>query len=376
MVIKRKKPTLLISASILVLILVSLACYAPFGNPPVVTVVVTQVYQPIGETPQNTSVSESSIPPTITISTTATPPPATATIVHLTRPGTYGGGGPYVWDSDSSVTASQHRPQGGEYFDRNLYERPFNAQTQDTYFPQVDITKSSILTGSPWIYAAVTLKAVSPDTGILDGAYGIEMDLNKDGRGDYLVLVTQPLDSDWSTDGVQVWRDSNKDVGDGTPIQSDPPQNGNGYDDLIFDQGKGNDPDLAWARVSPNKSNEVWFAFKPALINDSQEFLWSAWAQMNGLHPNWLDYNDHFTHDEAGSPLPDISQYPLKELAEVDNTCRWAVGFTPNGNEPGLCPLPDTPTPVPPTATSAPTFHLLVPMYPFHTKTPTPYTLY
>ena len=40
-----------------------------------------------------------------------------------------------------------------------------------------------------------------------------------------------------------------------------------------------------------------------------------------------------------------LAQYPLKQLAELDNTCRWSVGFTPDGTEPGLChiaqPEPD-----------------------------------
>jgi hypothetical protein len=165
-------------------------------------------------------------------------------------------------------------------------------------------------------------------------------------------------------------------VGHNTPVRSDPPQTGNGYDELVFDQGKGADPDLAWARVASTKPNEVWFAFKSSLIQNSGEFLWGAWAQNGGLHPDWLDYNDHFTHDQAGSPLPGINQYPMKELAEMDNTCRWTVGFTPLGNEPGLCPLPPTPTPVPPTATVRPTFRLIVTMIFIKTKTPTPYELY
>jgi hypothetical protein len=40
---------------------------------------------------------------------------------------------------------------------------------------------------------------------------------------------------------------------------------------------------------------------------------------------------------QAGSPLAG-SNYPLKALYLVDNTCRWKYGFTPTGNEIGLCP--------------------------------------
>jgi hypothetical protein len=43
------------------------------------------------------------------------------------------------------------------------------------------------------------------------------------------------------------------------------------------------------------------------------------------------------THAQAGSPLADYTVYPLKAMAEIDNTCRLAVGFDPTGLEPGLC---------------------------------------
>ena len=75
--------------------------------------------------------------------------------------------------------------------------------------------------------------------------------------------------------------------------------------------------------------------------------MWGAWAQMGGLHPELFDYNDHFTLAQAGDPFPGNANYPIKALAELDNTCRWAVGFTPNGSEPGLCQHAPTPTPYP-----------------------------
>ncbi len=370
-----RKKVLSVLTAVLVVLLAVLACSAPIGNTRVVTVVVTQVIPPDSGVSPAESLPAPDVP-TSTESSTATPEPptATVTVAHVSRPGNFAAGGPYMWDSDSSVTASQNRPQGGEYFDNNLYERPFNAGTQDTYFPQIDILKSALLNGSPWVYASITLKGTSPTSGQLDAAYALELDINRDGRGDYLIVVNNPATGDWSTDGVQVWHDSNYDVGGYTPVRSDPPQRGNGYDDLLFDQGQGADPDLAWARVSSDKPNEVWFAFKPALINSAQQFMWGAWAQNGGMHPDWLDYNDHFTHDQAGSPLPGVSQYPLKDLAEVDNTCRWAIGFTPTGSEPGICPLPATATPVPPTETQRPTIRLtLILMYPIITPTPTIY---
>jgi len=54
-----------------------------------------------------------------------------------------------------------------------------------------------------------------------------------------------------------------------------------------------------------------------------------------------LDYVDRFTVEEAGSPERSEKEYPLKALHSVDNACREAYGFKPNGEEPGLCPRPE-----------------------------------
>jgi hypothetical protein len=62
--------------------------------------------------------------------------------------------------------------------------------------------------------------------------------------------------------------------------------------------------------------------------------------------PSLFDYNDHLNLRQAGSPLSTSPDYPLKRLASVDNTCRWAFGFAPRGVEAGLCGF-ERPTPVP-----------------------------
>jgi hypothetical protein len=117
-------------------------------------------------------------------------------------------------------------------------------------------------------------------------------------------------------------------------------------------QGVGADPDAAWTRISPSDANSVQIAFKSSLIKDAGSFMWGAWAMDDSmLHPDWFDFNDHFTLAQSGSPLiEDTTNNPLKELAEVDNIWRWVVGFIPTGNEPGICPVPATST-TKPTAT-------------------------
>jgi hypothetical protein len=202
------------------------------------------------------------------------------------------------------------------------------------------------------VYVVITLVGQNPSGGLL-GDYGVEVDLNVDGRGNVLLMAAKP-GATWSTDGVRVWQDGNHDVGAAHPIQSDAPVNGDGYETVVFDQGVGTDPDAAWARISPTDPNSVQIAFKRAVISDDDKFTWGAWAMNESmLNPAWFDYNDHFTVAEAGSSLSELTQYyPLKAFAEVDNTCRWAVGFTPTGSELGICPVPATPTPLPPATIS------------------------
>jgi hypothetical protein len=146
---------------------------------------------------------------------------------------------------------------------------------------------------------------------------------------------------------VRAWLDNNHDVGGANPLLSDAPAHGDGYETLAFDQGHGSDPDVAWARVSPADPATVQVAFKKSLISNDGMFTWGGWVDKGVFNPAWYDYNDYFTHADAGSPLSELTQYyPLKALFEVDNTCRWSVGFTPTGSEPGVCPVPPTPTPI------------------------------
>jgi hypothetical protein len=273
---------------------------------------------------------------------TETPEP-TATIVHLTRPGDFPGGRESgMTDPDSSTTAAEKRVSRGENFAANLFERPFSAETME-YLPDLDIVHTTLNRSGGWVYLKIKMQGTRD--GKLQGTYGIELDLNLDGRGEWLILASN-LQADWSTDGVRVWKDTNRDVGGRIALQADSSP-GDGYDQLVFDQGIGVDPDTAWARVDPADPNAALIAFKYSLIGNDPEFLWGAWADHGVANPGWYDYNDHFTHDQAGSPITGLAQYPLKGLAQVDNTCRWTVGFIPTGSEPGICPVPATPTPTP-----------------------------
>ncbi|MEE4195802.1 MAG: SdrD B-like domain-containing protein [Anaerolineae bacterium] len=272
---------------------------------------------------------------------TDTPEPE---IIHSMVPGSFPAGRHSgVTDANSSAGAAQGRALAGEDFSRNLFERPFTSETM-VYRPDLDIIRTTLNRGTDFIYVEIELSGQHEDGG-LQGTYGFELDLDMDGRGDVLVLAAN-LQSDWSTDGVFAWEDTNNDVGGETPIIYDGVE-GNGYNHLVFDEGKGNDADLVWARMSPSNPAAAQLAYKPALSDWTDEYLWWAVTDTMVKNPAWYDYNDHFTHEEAGSPLNGLAQYPLKQLAEIDNTCRWSVGFVPDGTEPGLCQIAVDPTPEP-----------------------------
>ncbi len=190
------------------------------------------------------------------------------------------------------------------------------------------------LKDATWGYATITM-AGNDSSGHLAGQYGVELDLNKDGRGDWLIKVTSPRSTTWTTDGGQAWKDANGDVGGSTPMVSDK-AGGDGYETLGFDQGKGTTPGGVWSRVSPTDAKTLEIAFKLSMLGSPASYAMGAWAAAN-LDPSMFDYNDHITHVQAGSPNRGDGVYPIKDLAEIDNTCRLAIGFVPTTFIPGLC---------------------------------------
>jgi len=241
-------------------------------------------------------------------------------------------------DQDSSKTAKNKEANGGDRFTYGEFERPFNATTMDVYFPDLDVLDTETYQDDTWIFGSITLNARDPNNQF-SGKYGLELDFDLDGRGDWLILVAKPSSTDWSVDGVQVWQDTNKDVGGSTPMFSDNNlSTGDGYDAKVFDGGQGNDPDAAWARILPTNPLVVQLAVKRSLFGDDHKYLANLWAGHDALSPALFDFNDHMTHEQAGAAIRGFEIfYPIKGLSELDNTCKVAVGFAPSGNEPGLC---------------------------------------
>ena len=239
-------------------------------------------------------------------------------------------------DIDSSPNAHRAQVSGGDVFVHGLYERPFNSDPMDKYFPYLDIVDLQGYDDGTWGYASITLQKTD-DNDALPGQYGVELDLDREGRGEWLIRVTAPSSTDWSRQGVQAWKETNGDVGGVAIMTADSkPRGGDGYDELVFDEGKTDPNDGAWARIDPNDPKTVELAFKLDMIGSPKAYAMGGWAGTL-VDPAMFDYHDHITHIEAGSPNTGYEVYPLKKMSEIDNTCRLAINFAPTGKEPGLC---------------------------------------
>jgi hypothetical protein len=265
----------------------------------------------------------------------------TPTIAHALQPSEPGILSSRMTDLSSAPLAEEHRAIG-DSFSINLYERPFTQEVMD-YQSHLDIVFAELGVDDPWVYVIIRVEEAFPE-GVV-ARYSVEIDLDIDGRGDWLITASLPASSEWTTDGVRVLEDTNEDVGGPNPLRVDEPDSErNGYDQLVFDSGVGSDPDAAWVRRDPEHENRVQLAFKHSIIDADIQFLWGAWSQADPPNAIWFDYHDRLPIEQAGEPASNSDFYPIKALASLDNTCRWAFGFTPAGDEPGLCDSTTVPT--------------------------------
>lgn len=240
----------------------------------------------------------------------------------------------YLIDYNSSDYAEEGITYGDNYKD-NVLERPFTSEVM-VYQGGIDIIRVELKVMDTWTYATIYLADNLPTTGTMK--YGLELDLDENGRGDYLIQTSLPTSIDWTVYDVQVYADLDKDVGGETPMKNDKPDDTlNGYETLIFDGGEGEDPDLVWVRRNPDDTRSLQIAYKNSLIGYTG-YMWSAWADDGLNDPGFRDYHDRISEEAAGSPYPGSPLYPIKRIYSFDSTCRSYFGFTPTGNEPGLCP--------------------------------------
>ena len=266
--------------------------------------------------------------PTETPTLSPTPEP-----LHKLIPGSPSTVHTYIFDIVSVDLAKEKTALGDSYAWSRL-ERPFTPKSME-YRSYLDIYQVNMQVTDPWIYITFVLIGKLPEAG--DIRYAVELDLNHDGRGEFLVMTSLPANNEWTTDGVQVRADGDGDIGGVFPLYMEGPlPELNGYEKVLFENGEGEDRDLAWARRDPDNRNQIQIAFKDSLVG-SIGFLWNAWTDEGLKDPALFDFNDHFTFEEAGSPNKGNYRYPLKAVALVDSTCRSWYGYIPLGTEPGLC---------------------------------------
>ncbi len=183
------------------------------------------------------------------------------------------------------------------------------------YRPDIDINKAEISSDDTFYYVTLTLAGEHPDSG-LQAAYGVEIDEDRDGRGDLLLVADRPTATSWSIDGVAIYRDSNNDVSGSSIMRPDSSYAGNGYDQVVFSNAVLDDSDAAWAKINTGTPPTVTLAFKKSLVG-MDTFVWGVWAADSLLDPALIDLHDNFTESEAGSPYKSHSTYSLKAI-----TCR------------------------------------------------------
>jgi hypothetical protein len=265
-----------------------------------------------------------------------------AALTHTLTPAEPGGG-KLVYDVESAGTAPEQRAPYGDSYDINRLERPFSQEMD--YLSAIDIVTFTVASDNDWWYVSLALAGTDPNN-MQDVNYGVELDLDHDGFGDYLIWAHPPYINQWETVPVQIYQDRNHNTGGYSAGKSDAPFSADGYETLIFDGSVGgSDPDMAWVRVNSDSAAIIQFAFKKSWSGNI--FMLGVIADAGLKDPGKLDYVDRFSLTEAGSPVKENMYYPLKTLFLVDNTCREPFGFEASRYELQVCPIPVAPTKTP-----------------------------
>jgi hypothetical protein len=232
------------------------------------------------------------------------------------------------------------------------------------YLPLTDLVTIQLSREDPlWVYVLFKVDKPFTTEPSADTHFMVEIDTDLDNRGDVLIITGTPKDTKWSTVSVQVLTNPDLNVGGKIVVKPDESlSEGRGYYEEVFNNGKGKDADLAWSRLSKVDPSVAEIAFKNTLTGGEKgKFIWLPWADSGMLDRSLFEFNDHFTLEQAGSPMrEDVNNYPLKALWGVDNTCRVPSNFKPSGTMPGLCPNYD-PVPSRPGATQQPGPNIPIP---------------
>lgn len=248
-------------------------------------------------------------------------------------------------DNEESANSGNKDVIFGDDFAKNRFERPFTANDM-TYLPDLDIVDFSITSDDTFFYIRIDLVGLDLASQSLTGFYGVEFDKNADGRAEIFLVTQPPYKTEFTADNVFLFIDGNGDVGSQQAAKADT-SNGDGFDSLLFDLNHGihpEDTDLAWVRFIDDTKPAIEIAYKKWLFKDGNEnFMWSVNASDALFNPAEYNFHDAITEETAGSPTKSNPNYPLKELAAMDNTCRVPFGFQAKGNEPLGCSVNNIP---------------------------------
>jgi hypothetical protein len=299
----------------------------------------TNTAAPVAVSSEAALVTAESVPPTqapITLTQ-----PVVVPVVHVVIPSTGTSDRATAHDNENSLFFDTKKVKTGDEFYKNRFERPFTSVDMN-YLPDLDIVNFSITSDVNFFYIKISMVDLDSATQTLTGAYGVEIDRNADGRAELLLTTRAPYTAEFSAGNVAAYLDVNSDVG-GSVINRPDDFASDGFETTIFDLTQGvypeSNPDLVWVRQTTDADlPAVEIAFAKSIFKDGKEaFMWSVLSSDVVIDPASLYYQDYFTAEEAGAANTDDPNYPLKNLAAVDNTCRVPLGFQAIGNEPLGC---------------------------------------
>jgi hypothetical protein len=299
--------------------------------------------EPVAVASESVSVTPEIVPsvkPTKPATATATLP-AVKPVTHITIPSAGTSDRATAHDNENSLFFDTKKVKTGDEFFKNKFERPFTSVDM-AYLPDLDIVNFSITSDDRFFYIKISMVSLDKLTQTLTGSYGVEIDRNADGRAEILLTTRPPYTEEFSADNVAAYLDTNSDVG-GSNINRPDDFGSDGFETTIFDLRQGvypkDDPDLVWVRETTDGAlPAVEIAFEKWIFKDGKEaFMWSVLSSGTAIDPAQLYYHDHFTAEQAGAANSDDPNYPINELAALDNTCRVPLGFQATGSEPFGC---------------------------------------
>jgi len=269
------------------------------------------------------------------------PQPSVAPVEHFIIPSTGTSDRATAHDNENSLFYDTKKVKTGDEFYKNRFERPFTSVDM-AYLPDLDIVNFSITSDEKFFYIDISMVELDSATQSLTGFYGVEIDRNADGRAEVLLTTRPPYTAEFTADNVAAYLDVNSDVG-GAIINRPDDFASDGFEATIFDLRQGiypaGNPDLVWVRQTTDGTlPAVEIAFDRQMFKDGTEaFMWSVLSSDVAIDPASLYYQDHFTAEQAGAANTDDPNYPIKDLAAMDNTCRVPLGFQASGTEPLGC---------------------------------------